>query len=412
MDFESLYSRSARGLKPSIIRALLKLVQRSEIISFAGGTPDSALFPLETFAELSRKVVLEQGRMALQYGETQGWKPLREQVAAYLSAKGIAADPEGIIITGGSQQAIDLLARVLLDEGDLVAMEDPGYLGALYAFRAHGAGITPLPMDSDGLIPAALSAALAPSTGSGPPAPKPPKFLYLTPTFQNPSGRLLSAERRREIAALSAAKELLVIEDDPYGEIDFTGNAPKPLASHDKAGNIVFLGTFSKIGVPGLRLGWACGPKELINKMVLAKETADVSSGVFAQAVASEFLKAGYLGPHLEKLRATYKSRAMAMAAALKASGAPLKFEDPKGGFFIWADLLKGEGGQALFDRALAAGVAYVPGTAFFARPSDGEKTLRLTFCAVNEEKIAEGVKRLAGVLNSGMPAEASAKAG
>lgn len=400
MNFERHYSRMARDMKPSVIRSLLKLVSRSEIISFAGGTPDAALFPLELFAELSRKVVLEQGRMALQYGETQGWTALREQVAAYLSTKGIPANPDNIIITGGSQQAIDLLGRVLLDPGDLVAMEDPGYLGALFTFRNYGAGIVPLPLDADGVIPAALAASLAGSaSASSASSARPPKFLYLTPTFQNPSGRLLSSDRRREIAALAAAKDLLVVEDDPYGEIDFNGNAGKPLASLDKTGNVVYLGSFSKIGVPGLRLGWAHGPKELIARMVMAKETADVSAGVFSQALAAEFLKGGHLQPHLALLRSTYKSRALAMAGALRASGAPLKFDDPKGGFFIWAGLTQGLGGQALFEKAVAAGVAYVPGTAFYAEPSHGEKTLRLTFCAVNEEKIAEGVRRLAGVL-------------
>jgi 2-aminoadipate transaminase len=397
MNFDPVFSRLSREMKPSIIRSLLKLVQRSEIISFAGGTPDADLFPLELFADLSRKAIMEEGRLSLQYGETQGWMPLREQISQMLAAKGIQAGPDEIVITNGSQQGIDLLSRVLLDEGDRVGVENPGYLGALIAYNNFRAKLLPLEMDADGLKPEALEAAIARGDK--------PKLLYLTPSFQNPSGRLLSEARRRSVAEICAAHGIVLAEDDPYGEINF-GAPYTPIKAFDKGGNVVFLGSFSKIGSPGMRLGWAAGPKALIAKMVMAKESSDVCTNVLSQAIAAEFLKGGHLAPHLKKLVATYQARALTMVKALRAElGAELSLEDPKGGFFLWATLKNHSGGEALFQQAIDAGVAYVPGSAFFAEPSDGERTMRLTFCAVNEEKISEGVRRLAGVIK-GIPAK------
>jgi 2-aminoadipate transaminase len=391
MNLEALYSRMAREAKPSIIRALLKLVQNSEIISFAGGTPDADLFPLEAIAEISRKVILEEGRLSLQYGETQGWKPLREALAVYLEAKGIKAGADEILITNGSQQGIDLLARVLLDPGDGVALENPAYLGALIAFKNFGAEIIPLDMDADGLKPEALEEAVR----SG----KKPKLLYLTPSFQNPSGRLLTEERRKRVAALCAGHGILIAEDDPYGEINF-GAPFKPLKAFDPAGCTAYFGSFSKIGSPGMRLGWVAAPKDLIAKMVLVKETSDVCTNVLSQAIAAEFIKSGMLGPHIKKLIGTYRGRALTLLESLrKEMGQAIELEEPKGGFFLWGKLKGGQDAEALFQSAIDQGVAYVPGSAFYPRPGEGKDTLRLTFCAVGEEKIREGVKRLARVM-------------
>jgi DNA-binding transcriptional MocR family regulator len=323
---------------------------------------------------------------------------LREQIAAHLAAKGIRAEASEILITNGSQQGIDLLGRVLLNKGDLVAVENPAYLGALIAFNKFEARLLPLEMDADGLKPEALEAAIARG--------EKPKLLYLTPSFQNPSGRLLSEARRRRVAELAQLHGIMVVEDDPYGEINF-GSPFKPVKAGDLDGNIVYLGSFSKIGSPGLRLGWTLGPADLIAKMVTAKETTDVCTGVLAQAMAAEFLKSGHLGPHIQKLVATYKSRAFSMVRALRSElGDELSLEDPKGGFFLWATLSRHKGGEGLFKQAVEAGVAYVPGSAFFVDERDGASTLRLTFCAVNEEKIQEGVRRLAGVIRQGMAAK------
>ena len=396
MNFETIQSRLSREMKPSIIRSLLKLVQSPEIISFAGGTPDASLFPLEAFAEISRKVILDQGRLSMQYGETQGWLPLREEIARYLGGKGMQVSADEVLITNGSQQGIDLLGRVLLDPGDRVGVENPAYLGALIAFNNFQAKLVPLEMDQDGLVPESLEAAIARG--------EKPKLLYLTPSFQNPSGRLLSEARRKRVAEIAAEHGIIVAEDDPYGEINF-GAPFTPIKAFDAAGNVVHFGSFSKIGSPGMRLGWSIGPKALIAKMVMAKETTDVCTNVLSQAIAAEFFKAGLLAPHLKKLVATYKSRAFTMLESLRRElGAELSLEEPKGGFFLWATLTKHAGGEELFKRAVGAGVAYVPGAAFFVKPEDGAATLRLTFCAVNEEKIEEGVKRLAGAIQ-GAPA-------
>ncbi len=261
MTYERSYSSTAQRLQPSIIRALLKLVQSPGIISLAGGTPDSNLFDLDLYGSLADQAARGQGRLSLQYGETQGWKPLREQVAAYLGGRGVSVSPDQVLITTGSQQGIDLLARLFLDPGDGVAMEEPGYLGAISAFRSFGAEILALPLrGAEGLDPAEAEAVLAAHKG------KKPKLLYLTPTFQNPTGATLTPERRAQVAELAARHGMLLVEDDPYGEISFNGPPPKPLMGYDKAGNTVFLGSFSKMSVPGLRVGWAAGPPKPSSK--------------------------------------------------------------------------------------------------------------------------------------------------
>ncbi|HXC64035.1 MAG TPA: PLP-dependent aminotransferase family protein, partial [bacterium] len=338
MDFESLYSSTARRLQPSIIRALLKLVQDPAVISLAGGTPDSNLFDLDRYAQLAEQAARGQGRLSLQYGETAGWKPLREQVAAYLGGRGVAVSPDQVLITTGSQQGIDLLGRIFLDEGDCVALEEPAYLGAISLFKGMGATMLPLPLnDAEGLDPAAVDAALRAWTG-----PK-PKLLYLTPTYQNPSGACLGPARRQALTELAARHQLLIVEDDPYGEISFDGPPPKPLLGYDLGGHTIFLGSFSKMSVPGLRVGFAVGPPGLIQKLTVAKESADVCSSVLAQAVAAEFLKGGHLQATLPTLRSAYHARRDVLFEALRQElpqgSAMVK---PAGGFFIWARLPEG----------------------------------------------------------------------
>jgi 2-aminoadipate transaminase len=401
MDFESLYSSTARRLQPSIIRALLKLVQDPAVISLAGGTPDSNLFDLDLYARLAEQAARGQGRLSLQYGETAGWKPLREEVAAYLAGRGVTVSPDQVLITTGSQQGIDLLGRIFLNEGDCVALEEPGYLGAISIFRGMGAVMLPLPLnDAEGLDPAAVEAALAAWTG-----PK-PKLLYLTPTFQNPSGACLGPARRQALIELAARHQLLIVEDDPYGEISFDGPPPKPLLGYDQGGHTIFLGSFSKMSVPGLRVGFAVGPLALIQKLTVAKESADVCSSVLAQAVAAEFLKGGHLRATLPKLTSAYHARRDVLFEALQRElprgSAMVK---PAGGFFIWARLPEGFDTLASFQTAIDAKVAYVPGSVFYTRQGQGLNTLRFSFCAVEEAKLSEGAKRLGQVLRNSLAA-------
>jgi 2-aminoadipate transaminase len=397
MNFERHYSSTARRLQPSIIRALLKLVQSPGIISLAGGTPDSNLFDLDLYARLAEQAARGQGRLSLQYGETQGWLPLREQVAAYMAGRGVALGPDQVLITTGSQQGIDLLARLFLDAGDCVAMEEPGYLGAITAFRAFGAQILPLPLrGAEGLDPAEAEAALAAHKGPQ------PKLLYLTPTYQNPTGATLTPERRAKIAELAARHGMLLVEDDPYGEISFDGPPPKPLMAYDGGGNTVFLGSFSKMSVPGLRVGWLAGPAALVQKLVVAKESADVCSSVLAQSIAALFLEGGHLKTTLPRLISAYHARRDALAGALRQhlpQGAQLRV--PAGGFFLWADLAPGVDTQACFQEAIDAGVAYVPGAVFHSTEGAGRNTLRLSFCAVEEAKLLLGAERLGKILRS-----------
>jgi 2-aminoadipate transaminase len=395
LEFEALYSDTARRSQPSIIRALLKLVQDPATISLAGGTPDSNLFDLDRYAKLAEAAARLHGRSSLQYGETQGSLALREQVAAYLEGRGWKVSPEQVLITTGSQQGIDLLGRVLLNPGDLVAMEEPGYLGAIIAFKNLGAGILPLPLDGiDGLDVARAEGILGASA-------QPPKFCYLTPTFQNPSGACLTPARRQALAELARRRDLLVVEDDPYGEISFNGPPPRPLAA-DAPDHTVFLGSFSKMSVPGLRIGFAVGPTALIQRLTLAKESADVCSSVLSQAILTEFLKGGHLQATLPGLVSAYRKRRDVLFAAL-ATELPKgsRYFEPSGGFFIWAELPKGLDTQAVFQQAIAAKVAYVPGKVFYAREGAGANTLRLSFCAVEEEKLLEGARRLGAVLRN-----------
>ncbi|HXC64641.1 MAG TPA: PLP-dependent aminotransferase family protein [bacterium] len=399
MEFESLYSSTARRLQPSIIRALLKLVQDPAVISLAGGTPDSNLFDLDRYAMLAEQAARVQGRLSLQYGETAGWKPLREQVAAYLGLRGVQVSPDQVLITTGSQQGIDLLGRIFLDEGDCVALEEPAYLGAISLFKGMGAVLLALPLsDAEGLDPAAVDAALKAWTG-----PK-PKLLYLTPTYQNPSGACLGPARRQALIELAARHNFLIIEDDPYAEISFDGPPPKPLLGYDQGGHTVFLGSFSKMSVPGLRVGFAVGPQALIQKLTVAKESADVCSSVLAQAVAAEFLAGGHLQATLPKLKSAYQARRdvlyEALQAELPAGSAMVK---PAGGFFIWARLPEGFDTLASFQTAIDAKVAYVPGAVFYTRQGQGLNTVRFSFCAVEESKLREGARRLGQVLRASM---------
>jgi 2-aminoadipate transaminase len=393
MEFEALFSQTARRTQPSIIRALLKLVQDPATISLAGGTPDSNLFDLKRYAQLAEQAAREGGRSSLQYGETQGALALREQIAAYLGTRGWSVSPADIMVTTGSQQGIDLLARVCLDPGDSVAMEEPGYLGAIIAFKNLGAEILPLPLDGiDGLDVGRAESILAK-------APRAPKFCYLTPTFQNPSGACLTPQRRVALADLAQRRNLLLVEDDPYGEISFNGPAPKPLAAY-APGHSVFLGSFSKMSVPGLRIGFAVAPQPVLQRMILAKETADACSSVFSQAILTLFLKGGHLQATLPALVAAYRRRRDTLLGAIRAElpqGATL--HEPQGGFFLWIQLPAGLDSQALFQKALDAKVAYVPGAPFYAREGAGAGTLRLSFCAVEEPKLIEGAKRLGAVL-------------
>ncbi len=397
MEYTQFFSQSSNRMKPSVIRALLKLVQQSDIISFAGGTPDAELFPRDLLADIASRVIREQGRLSLQYGETVGWKPFREQVAHYLSSQGIDCTYENILITTGSQQGLYLSGLTLMNPGDPVVVEEPSYLGGLLAFRNFSATYLPIRCGEQGMNPAEVDKAISNAY------PK-PKLLYTIPTFQNPAGSTMPEMQRAQLIEIARNHNLLIIEDNPYGELNFTGKPIKSIKSFDKDGRVVYLGSFSKIASPGMRLGWVCAHPEIIARMTLAKETADVCTDVLSQTIAAEFFRSGHLTDHLAKLIRTYQSRRDAMLSAIKEYfPKEVHCNHPLGGFFVWAELPENLNSVTLFDKAIAAKVAYVVGTAFYAEEGQGLNTLRLTYCAVDEDKIKEGIQRLGRVFKEAL---------
>jgi len=385
-------ARRAARLNPSVIREILKLTERPGVVSLAGGLPAPEAFPVEALREAAARVLAESPREALQYAASEGYGPLREWVAARLAAQGLPAAPGELLITSGSQQGLDLVARLLLDPGSGVAVESPTYLGALQAFAPCEPEFVPLEGDDDGPLPQALAAARG------------ARLAYLLPNFQNPGGRCLSAARRDALAEACARVGLPVVEDDPYGELWYEAPPPAPLAAR-LPGSVVYLGSLSKVLAPGLRLGYVWAPPALRPKLLQAKQAADLHTPGLNQRIAFEALKDGLLERHLPAVRERYRARRDAMQAALQREMPPgSRWQRPAGGMFFWVELPAGLDAAALLPRALDAGVAYVPGAAFFpAAPR--ANTLRLSFVTVPPERIAAAVAILGGLFREALSA-------
>jgi len=381
-------ARRAERLNPSTIRELLKLTERPGIISLAGGLPSADTFPVAALREACAEVLELHPREALQYAASEGFGPLREWVAAELRAQGLAADAAQVLITSGSQQGLDLVAKVLLDPGSAVAVESPTYLGALQAFAPYEPMFAALEGDDEGPLPNALA------------RQRNARFAYLLPNFQNPTGRCLGAARREALADAALAAGLPVVEDNPYGELWYDAPPPPPLAARlgDQA---VYLGSFSKVLAPGLRLGYLLAPPALFNKLLQAKQAADLHTPTFNQRLVHTVLASGMLPAHVAATRERYRAQRDAMAAALAAHmPAGVCWQVPAGGMFFWLTLPEGLDATALLPRAVAAGVAFVPGSTFF--PQGGHaNTLRLSFVTVPPARIAEGIAALGGVLRT-----------
>jgi 2-aminoadipate transaminase len=389
------------NVETSAIRELFKLLGKPGIISFAGGFPDSAMFDVEGLREASQKALAEEPGGALQYGATEGYEPLRTQLAAFEQAKGVKGlAPHELIVTTGSQQALDLLGKTMVSPGDKVIVEGPTFLATIQCFRLYGADLVSAPIDADGVQVDKLEALIAEHK---------PKFVYLIPTFGNPSGALLSLERRRKILQLAVKYQVLIVEDDPYGDLYFTPEAPPPsllALSADVPGSREWLahaGSMSKVLSPGLRVGWLVAPPELLARATMCKQFSDAHTSTFAQATAAQYLKSGRMPATLDNVRKVYAERARAMGSALKRElGDAVAFEQPQGGLFFWARLT-GAGGKvkdaAQFARmAIEQGVAFVPGAPFFARDPD-TSSFRLSFATADVAKIEEGVARLGKAL-------------
>jgi len=395
----SRYAQRAKGVKSSAIRELLKITQRPEIISFAGGLPASDLFPTQRFREACDKVLQQQPHLALQYGASEGYEPLREMIARHVDRYGIRVKVENVLITSGSQQALDLIGKLFINPGDRVLVEAPTYLGALQAFNVYGADYVSVPSDEDGLCAESLEAPLR----SG------PKFMYVLPNFQNPGGTTLSEGRRHQLVLLADRYGIPIIEDDPYGQLRYEGEHLPPLVVLDREnlrrdpgysiGNVIYLSTFSKTLAPGLRLGWIVAPPEVIAKLVQLKQGADLHTSTFGQIVAYEVARDNFLDEHVKVIRRVYRERRDVMLQALSDFFPPeVTWTRPKGGLFLWVALAKGMDAQSLFDAAIRENVAFVPGDSFYApngHREDACRQLRLNFSAVDPDRIREGIRRL-----------------
>ena len=384
------------NVETSAIRELFKLLGKPGIISFAGGFPDSAMFDVEGIRAASNAALTEEPGAALQYGATEGYNPLREQLAAFMTAKGakeVAAD--NLIVTTGSQQALDLLGKTLISPGDKVIVEGPTFLATIQCFRLYGAELISAPIDGNGVKTDELEKLIAEHQ---------PKFVYLIPTFGNPSGAMLSLERRKAVLEMAVKHNTLIVEDDPYGDLYF-GDAPPPSLLNLSASVpgsrelLVHCGSLSKVLSPGLRVGWMIGPAELLAKATMCKQFSDAHTSTFAQATAAQYLKAGRMPGTLANVRKVYAERAQAMGDALrKELGDAIEFVQPQGGLFVWARLTGAGGkvadGNVLAKRAIEKGVAFVPGTPFFCANPD-HATFRLSFATADVDKIREGVARL-----------------
>lgn len=397
-DYTDRYARRVRGMTASEIRALFAVASRPEVVSLAGGAPYIAALPLDAVGEMLGKLGAEHGVTTLQYGIGQGTLELRERICEVMALSGIdascGASPEDVVVTVGGQQALDLVARLFLDPGDVVLAEGPTYVGALGVFQAAQAQVVHVPMDDEGLIPEALEAAVAELARAG----RRVKFLYTIPTYQNPAGVTLSEERRERVLDICERAGLLVVEDDPYGQLGFEGDAPRPLRARRRDG-VFYLSTFSKTFAPGLRVGWILAPHAVRDKLVIASEAQILCPSGYAQAAVATYLGTMPWRQQLKVYREIYRERRDALLDALRdLMPEGTTWTRPGGGLFVWVTLPDGLDSKAMMPRAIAARVAYVPGTGFYA-DGTGSGHMRLNFSFPPPERIREGVRRLAGVM-------------
>lgn len=383
------FAQRMGGAQKSFIREILKVTENPEIISFAGGLPSPAFFPVEEIAEAAAKVLRTSGREALQYRTTEGSRPLRQWIADRYQRKGVTVTCDEILITTGSQQGLDLVGKIFLDPGDRVILERPGYLGAIQALGMYQAAFAPVTLQEDGVDLDGLRRALR----SGP-----AKLYYAVPNFQNPSGISYTKEKRQAVADILRSGDTMFVEDDPYGELRFRGQA-SPSMGHYLPDRTILLGSFSKIAAPGLRLGWVCARGEVMEKLVVAKQGADLHSGYLAQRILEQYLADNDIDQHIARIREAYGRQRDVMIDCLKRyCPAQMHFTQPEGGMFLWATLPEGLSSLEVFDHAIQAKVAFVPGHPFYV-DDGGDRTLRLNYSNSSVEKIEEGICRFGKVL-------------
>jgi 2-aminoadipate transaminase len=389
------YAARTNGMTASEIRALFSVASRPEVVSLAGGMPNISGLPLDVVGRAIHDLVQRNGTTAMQYGSGQGDPTLREQICDVMRLEGIEGHPDDVVVTVGSQQAVDLVTRIFCDPGDVVICEAPSYVGALGVFRAYECDVVHVAMDADGLVPSALRDAIATCQAQG----RRIKFLYTIPNYHNPAGVTLTAERRTEILEICREADVLVLEDNPYGLLGFD-DQPIPALRADEADGVIYLGSFSKTFAPGFRVGWVLAPHAVREKLVLAQESATLCPPAFSQLAVSTYLTShDWLG-QIKQFREMYRERRDAMVEALDdLMPATARWNVPTGGFYVWLTLPEGLDAKAMLPRAVTARVAYVPGTAFFA-DGFGAQSMRLSYCYPTPERIREGVRRLTGVID------------
>ncbi|WP_371825788.1 aminotransferase-like domain-containing protein [Nonomuraea turcica] len=392
------YAARATGMVASEIRALFAVASRPEVVSLAGGMPYVTALPLDMVGELVSDLVTRRGPVALQYGSGQGDPHLREQICEVMRLEGIQAGANDVVVTVGSQQALDLMTRIFIDPGDVVLAEGPSYVGALGTFAAYQAKVVHVAMDDQGIVPESLAQTIYALETAGAPI----KFLYTIPTFQNPAGVTLNLARRQQVLDICQRAGVLIIEDNPYGLLGFDGEPMRALRA-DNPDGVVYLGSFSKTLAPGFRVGWALAPHAIRDKLVLAMESAVLSHSSFTQLAVGQYLATQPWREQIKSFKELYRERRDALVDALDALMPPeVTWTRPGGGFFVWATLPEGLDSKAILPRAVAERVAFVPGTGFFSDGS-GARHMRLSYCFPEPDRIREGVRRLAGVIEQEM---------
>ncbi len=389
------YAKRMDNIKASEIRELLKLTQKPEIISFAGGLPAPESFPIEEFIKVTKEVLEESGEQALQYGPTEGFQPLREAIVERMSKVQVELKADNILVTSGSQQGLDFAAKLLINPGDIILCESPTYLGAINAFKAYEPKFIEIETDDHGMNMEILEKTLKENDNV--------KFIYAIPDFQNPSGKTWSLERRKKLVELANEYNVIIIEDNPYGELRFEGEFLPAIKHFDTEGRVAFLGTFSKILAPGLRLGWVAADSALLEKFIMLKQGADLQSSTISQMDVAKFLEQYDLGDHIQKIIDLYRVRRDLMLKTMEEEfPEEVTFTYPEGGLFTWVVLPKYMNARDLAVKALEENVAYVPGGSFY--PNGGnENSFRLNYSNMDEEKIVIGIKRLGKVLKDAL---------
>jgi 2-aminoadipate transaminase len=400
LDWSPYLSERTQGMTSSTIRELLKLAQEPDIISFAGGLPAPDLFPLREIEEACRHIIRKEGTKALQYSATEGHPPLKHYLATAMHKYGVPAVPGNILLTNGSQQALDLIGRLFINPGDFVLTGRPTYLGAIQAWRAYQARFHTVNLDDDGMVVSEIEHAYEKAVAD---SGRPPRFIYILPNFHNPAGTTLTLKRRQQLAQIAADLDLPVIEDDPYGELRYEGEDIPPICTIIPE-RTVYVGTFSKTMAPGLRLGWIVCPEVLMERFIQAKQGSDLHTGTLAQYVASDICERGLLKPHVRRLRKVYKERRDTMLDALAEFWPPgSSWTHPQGGLFLWARVPEPVDTNEFFELALAQRVAYVPGVSFYPNRDGGHNAMRLNFSFSSPDLIVQGIQRLGTALKNAL---------